>query len=76
MPRLRSVVVVALMWLAAFAASSAPDGFGGGTRAGGPSVAGDAAPDGSIRGKRWAVSVDPAGKRWDGFEDLAGKRWS
>ena len=76
MPRLRSVVVVALIWVAAFAASSAPDGFGGGTRAEAPSVAGDGAPGGSMKGKRWAVSADPAGKRWDGFEDLAGKRWS
>ena len=76
MPRLRSVVVVALMWIAAFAASSTPDGFGAAPRAGASSVGGDAASGGSIEGKRWAVGVDPAGKRWDGFEDLTGKRWS
>jgi hypothetical protein len=76
MSRLRSVVVVALIWMAAFAASSAPDGFGGASRAGATSVGGDPSPDGSIEGKRWAVSADPAGKRWDGFEDPVGKRWS
>ena len=74
MPRLRSVVIVALIWMAAFAASSAPDGFGGAARTGATS-AGDAAPGGSIEGKRWVVSVDPGGKRWDGSEDPAGKRW-
>ena len=75
MPRLRSVVVVALVWMAAFAASSAPDGFGGPARVSATSVGGDTPSGGSIEGKRWAVGVDPAGKRWDGFEDLAGKRW-
>ena len=64
MPRLRSVVVVALMWLAAFAASSAPDGFGRASRAGAMSVL-VAAPAWSVDGKRWAFSVDAAGKRWD-----------
>ena len=74
MPRLRSVVVIALIWMAAFAASSAPDGFGGAPRAGATS-AGDPSPGGSIEGKRWAASVDPAGKRWNPPEDPAGKRW-
>ncbi len=74
MPRLRSVLVVALIWLAAFAASSAPDGFGGAPRTG-ASSAGDAPAGWSIEGKRWALGVDPGGKRWDGSEDLAGKHW-
>jgi hypothetical protein len=75
MPRLRSVLVVALMWLSAFAASSAPDGFFG-TGPAASSIGGDPSSGDSMEGKRWAVTVDPAGKRWDGFEDLSGKRWS
>lgn len=74
MPRLRSVVVVVLIWIAAFAASSAPDGFGGAARTGLTSD-GAPAPGGSIEGKRWAAGFDPAGKRWDWSEGVAGKRW-
>ncbi len=75
MPRSRSVLIIALIWMAALAASSVPDGLGGAARASAAS-AGDALPGGAVDGKRWAVVVDPAGKRWDGSEDLAGKRWS
>jgi hypothetical protein len=70
--RLRSVAVVALLWVAALAGSSAPDGFGGPRRAEMPLVAetvarpahASATPDGPRRGKRWAILVDPDGKRW------------
>jgi hypothetical protein len=74
-PRLRSVAVVALLWVAAFAGSSAPDGFGGPRRAEMPVVAGtvtrqahtSATTDDPPNGKRWALLVDPDerdGKRW------------
>ena len=84
MPRLRSVAVVALLWLGAFAGSSAPDGFGDPRRAEMPLVAGTVAlpthagatPDGPRRGKRWAMFVDPDGKRWAMFVDPDGKRWA
>jgi hypothetical protein len=69
-PRLRSVAVVALLWVAAFAGSSAPDGFGGPQRAEEPvlaDVAGPALPrsslDGVPKGKRM-VLLDYQGKRW------------
>jgi len=70
-PRLRSVAVVALMWVAAFAASSAPDGFGGPRQADMPLVAVTAARpahdpntlDAVRKGKRWALH-DATGKRW------------
>ncbi len=75
MPRFRSVLIIALIWMAAFAASSVPDGLGGAARASATSPV-EAPAGGSVDGKRWAVVVDPAGKRWDGSEDLAGKRWS
>lgn len=82
MPRLRSVAVVALLWVAAFAASSAPDGFGLPRQAGMPLIAAIAAGpeqaagtlDGLRRGKRWALS-DETGKRWALFDDT-GKRWA
>ena len=83
MPRLRSVAVVALLWIAAFAGSSAPDGFGGPRHTEMPLVAGTSAytthgatPEGPRKGKRWAKLVDPDGKRWDLPRDQAGKRWS
>jgi hypothetical protein len=72
MPRLRTVAVVALLWVAALAGSSAPDGFGGtrdpemplvaGTVAH-PAVAGAMA-DAIRIGKRWAILAAPDGKRW------------
>ncbi|HEX7474183.1 MAG TPA: hypothetical protein VF323_13950 [Candidatus Limnocylindrales bacterium] len=71
MPRGRSVAVVALLWVAAFAGSSAPDGFGLPSQAGRPLIAalaaGPAQPAGTLdglrRGKRWAL-FDDTGKRW------------
>jgi len=84
MPRLRTVAVVALLWVAALAGSSAPDGFGGTRDPEMPLVAGtvarlapDAATPDEIRiGKRWASSAAPDGKRWDLPDETAGKRWS
>lgn len=84
MPQLRSVVVVALLWLAALAGSSAPDGFGGPRRGEVPLVAGtvaqpatsDTTPAGPRRGKRWALLADPDGKRWALPDDPVGRRWS
>ena len=71
MPRLRSVAVVALLWVAALAGSSAPDGFSGPGLAETPLVAGTATParhagtlDGIRKGKRWALLEDHGGKRW------------
>lgn len=83
MPRLRSVAVIALLWVAAFAGSSAPDGFGGSRGAASPLIAGilvrpahGAAVDEAPRdGKRWALA-DPGGKRWSLFDDVDGKRWA
>jgi hypothetical protein len=82
-PRLRSVAVVALLWVAAFAGSSAPDGFGGSRGAAWPLIAGmparpaHAAPvaEAPRNGKRWALA-DPGGKRWSLFDDVDGKRWA
>jgi len=84
MPRLRSMAIVALLWVAAFAGSSAPDGFGGPRHAEMPLLAGTVArqahlsptPDGTRKGKRWAMLVGPDGKRWDLLPDPDGKRWS
>ena len=84
MPRLRSAAVIALLWVAALAGSSAPDGFGGPRRAETPLIAGTFArpasvgetPDGTRKGKRWALQVDPDGKRWELPEDRTGKRWA
>jgi hypothetical protein len=83
-PRIRSVAAVVLLWIAAFAGSSAPDGFGGPRHAEMPLVAGtvarpayaDATPDRFCKGKRWALLADPDGKRWDLPEDRVGRRWS
>lgn len=83
MPRLRSVAVVALLWMAAFAGSSAPDGFSGPGLAETPLVAGTAARaalasriDGIRTGKRWALLHDEGGKRWALLHDEGGKRWA
>jgi hypothetical protein len=84
MSRLRSVAVIALLWVAAVAGSSAPDGFGGQQRAEMPLVAGllaqpaqaDVTPDALRKGKRWALFGVPDGKRWDLPEDRVGGRWS
>lgn len=84
MPRLRSMAIVALLWVAAFAGSSAPDGFGSARDPEMPLVAGTvarpahmgAAPDEWRTGKRWAMLADPNGKRWDLLDDQTGKRWS
>jgi hypothetical protein len=81
--RLRSVAVVVLLWVAAVAASSAPDGFGGPRHPEMPLFAGtvsppthaDATPDGPRRGKRWAFLSDPDGKRWELADDRVGRRW-
>jgi len=81
-PRLRSVAVVALLWLAAFAGSSAPDGFGLPRQAEMPLIASIAGRPAHLAGTleriraggRWA-SYDDAGKRWALFDD-AGKRWA
>jgi hypothetical protein len=83
-PRLRSLAVVALLWVAALAGSSAPDGFSSARDPEMPLVAGmvprpaqGAAPPVESRiGKRWALFADPDGKRWDLLEERAGKRWS
>lgn len=83
MPRLRTVAIVALLWVAALAGSSAPDGFGG-TRHPEPLVAGTVAhlapavvtPDEIRVGKRWALLATPDGKRWDLPDERTGKRWS
>jgi hypothetical protein len=65
------VAVVALLWVAAFAGSSAPDGFSGPGLTETPLVATTAAPaglastlDGIRRGKRWALLHEEGGKRW------------
>jgi hypothetical protein len=71
-PRLRTVAVVALLWIAALAGSSAPDGFGGTRDPEMPLVAGTvprrdsavATPDEIRIGKRWAILAAPDGKRW------------
>jgi hypothetical protein len=78
------VAVVALLWVAALAGSSAPDGFGGPPRAEMPLVSGtvarpahtSATPGGPRNGKRWAMFVDPDGKRWDLPYASVGKRWT
>lgn len=72
MPRFRSVAVVALLWVAALAGSSAPDGFSGPGLAETPVVAGTAAPG------RLAASLDGVwdGKRWPVLGDLGGRRSS
>jgi hypothetical protein len=65
------VAVVALLWVAAFAGSSAPDGFGGSRGAASPHIAANHVPpahaapvaEAPRNGKRWAL-VDPDGKRW------------
>jgi hypothetical protein len=74
MPRLRSVVVVALIWMAAFAASSAPDGFGGAPRAGATSAS-DGISRESENGKRWPLAAVPAAGLWDLPNGANGKRW-
>lgn len=84
MPRLRTVAVVALLWVAALAGSSAPDGFGGTRDPEMPLVAGTvgrvapaaATPDEIRMGKRWAMLDVPDGKRWDLPDERLGKRWS
>ncbi len=84
MSRFRSVAVIALLWVAAVAGSSAPDGFGGQRQPEMPLLAAtvarpapaDATPDGLRRGKRWALVANPAGKRWDLPDDRIGWRWS
>lgn len=68
MRRLRSVAVVALLWLAALAGSSAPGGIHPGV-AGSSEAVSRAAPSSERaerdgHGKRWALREDPAGKRW------------
>jgi hypothetical protein len=73
MPRLRSVLVVVLIWLAAVAASSAPDGFGASSRAGTRSV-GSATSRLTHDGKRWAVVASASGLR-DLPSGANGKRW-
>ena len=70
MPRLRSVAVVALLWVAAFAGSSAPDGFGGSRGAESPLIASTL-----VREAHAVVAEAPRnGKRW-GLVDQDGKRW-
>jgi hypothetical protein len=84
MPRIRTVAIVALLWVAALAGSSAPDGFGGTRDPEMPLVAGTVArlapavatPDEVRSGKRWASSAAPDGKRWDLPDEIVGKRWS
>jgi hypothetical protein len=72
MPRFRSVAVVALLWVAALAGSSAPDGFSGPGLAETPVVAGAAMP------ARIATTLDGVwdGKRWPVLGDLGVGRWS
>jgi uncharacterized RDD family membrane protein YckC len=78
------VAIVALLWVAALAGSSAPDGFGGTRDPEMPLVAGTVAHPASagatadaIRiGKRWAMLAAPDGKRWDLPDESKGKRWS
>ena len=72
MPRFRSIAVVALLWVAALAGSSAPDGFSGPGLAETPVVAGTSAP------ARLAIELDGIwnGKRWPVLGDLGGRRWS
>lgn len=72
MRRVRSVVVIALLWLAALAGSSDPDGFGGHGRAAEPGI--------SRTGSSVAVRSDPSegdrsGKRWAQLDGRGGKRW-
>jgi hypothetical protein len=81
--RLRSIAVVALLWLAAFAGSSAPDGFGGPHGVEMPVLAGAAgrpaqvaaAVDRTGSGMGRAVACNPVGKRWDIGLGPIGKRW-
>jgi hypothetical protein len=63
MSRLRSVLVVALIWAAAFAGSSASVSPGGATSRG------------SDNGKRWAATQTPASGLWDLPNIGNGKRW-
>jgi hypothetical protein len=80
--RLRSATVIALLLLAALAASSAPDGFGGPARrvarvTGTVALSAEPGPaDGSRSGKRWAVRAEPAGPSVDPNDGRGGKRWS
>jgi len=62
------VAVVALLWVAALAGSSAPDGFSGPGLTETPVVAGTAAP------ARLVTTLDgiPNGKRWPVLGDLGG----
>ena len=72
MPRIRSVAIIALLWVAALAGSSAPDGFSGPGLAETPVVAGIVVP------ARLATTLDGIwnGKRWPVLGDLGGRRWS
>ena len=83
MARVRSITVVALLWVAALAGSSAPDGFGGSRRAEMPVLAGAAAHsarhavlfEATRSGKGWATTSNPIGKRWEIGNSPIGKRW-